>query len=158
MEIDKLNFLTGVWNGKGVTQYPTIQTVDYTEELVFKKQKEFNVMFYEQKTWVKNEVGIFNKPIFWESGFWIDKGKYIELCNVQLSGRMEVLIGELINCADNKFEIYFLNKNIFNDERMIRSGRRVAFSETEINYEVMMSTNENLDFNIHLKAELKKLF
>ena len=157
MEIDKLNFLTGVWKGKGVAQYPTIQTVDYTEELVFKKQDILNVLFYEQKTWVKNEVGIFNKPIFWESGFLIDKGKYIELCNVQLSGRMEVLIGELINCADNKFEINFLNKNIFNDERMIRSGRRVAFSETEINYEVMMSTKENLDFNIHLKAELKKL-
>ena len=157
MEIDKLNFLTGVWKGKGVAQYPTIQTVDYTEELVFKKQDIFNVLFYEQKTWVKNEAGIFNKPIFWESGFLIDKGKYIELCNVQLSGRMEVLIGELINSAENKFEINFLDKNIFNDERMIRSGRRVAFSETEINYEVMMSTRVNLDFNIHLKAELKKL-
>jgi hypothetical protein len=156
MDIDKLNFLTGVWKGKGVAQYPTIQTVDYTEELVFKKQDILNVLFYEQKTWVKNEAGIFNKPIFWESGFLIDKGKYIELCNVQLSGRMEVLIGELINSADNKFEINFLNKNIFNDERMIRSRRRVAFSETEINYEVMMSTKENLDFNIHLKAVLNK--
>jgi len=157
MEIDKLNFLTGVWKGKGVAQYPTIQTVDYTEELVFKKQDEFNVVFYEQKTWVKNEAGIFNKPIFWESGFLIDKGEYIELCNVQLSGRMEVLIGEVINSADNKLEINFLNKNIFNDERMIRSGRRFAFSKREINYEVLMSTKENLDFNIHLKAELKKL-
>jgi len=84
-------------------------------------------------------------------------GKYIELCSVQLSGRMEVLIGELTNSADNKLEINFHNKNIFNDERMIRSGRRFAFSEREINYEVMMSTKENLDFNIHLKAELKKL-
>ncbi|MBE0539189.1 MAG: FABP family protein [Ignavibacterium sp.] len=157
MEIDKLNLLTGVWKGKGVAQYPTIQTVDYTEELVFNKQDGFNVMFYEQKTWVKNEAGIFNKPIFWESGFLIDKGKYIELCSVQLSGRMEVLIGELTNSADNKLEINFHNKNIFNDERMIRSGRRFAFSEREINYEVMMSTKENLDFNIHLKAELKKL-
>jgi hypothetical protein len=158
MAIDKLNFLEGVWKGKGVAQYPTMQTIDYTEELVFKKQGGLNVLFYEQKTWVKNEAAIFNKPIFWESGFLIVRGEYIELCNVQLSGRMEVLIGELTNSVENKLEIYFHNKNIFNDQKTIRSGRKLVFSETEIEYEVMMSTNENLDFNIHLKAVLNKVF
>jgi hypothetical protein len=156
MAIDKLNFLAGVWEGKGVAQYPTIQTVYYTEELVIKKQNDLNLLFYEQKTWVKDEAGNFNKPIFWESGFFIDKGEYIELCNVQLSGRMEVMTGELTIGSGGKMEINFRNKNIINDERMLRSGRKFTFSEEEIKYEVMMSTKENPGFDIHLKAVLHK--
>jgi len=50
MEIDKLNFLKGIWKGRGIAQYPTIQTVDYMEELVFKKDDDFQLFFYEQKT------------------------------------------------------------------------------------------------------------
>ena len=158
MEIDKLNFLKGTWKGRGIAQYPTIQPVDYIEELVFKKDDDFQLFFYEQKTWIMNEEGKFNKSIFWESGFIIDKGEYLELCNVQKSGRMEILIGKLNYLSDdNKIEIYFRNKNIFNDERMISSGRKFIISESEIKYELHMSTSKNLNYDIHLNASLRKV-
>ena len=158
MEIDKLNFLKGTWKGKGIAQYPAIQTVDYIEELVFKKDDDFQLFFYEQRTWIMNEEGKFNKPIFWESGFIIDKGEYLELCNVQISGRMEILIGKLYYLSDdNKIGIDFRNKNIFNDERMIRSGRKFIISESEIKYELHMSTSKNLNYDIHLNASLRKV-
>ncbi len=157
MEIEKLDILKGTWKGRGTAQYPTIQTVDYEEELVFKKDNDSQLFFYEQKTWIMNEEGIFNKLIFWESGFIIDKGEYVELCNVQKSGRMEILTGKIIaSSIGNNFEINFLNKNIFNDEKVIRSGRKYIFSESEIKYEVWMSTIKNFNYAMHLNATLKK--
>jgi len=105
-----------------------------------------------------DKEGKFNKSIFWESGFIIDRGEYLELCNVQKSGRMEILIGKLNNSSnDNKVEIYFRNKNIFNDERVISSGRKFIISESEIKYELHMSTNNNPNYDIHLNASLRKV-
>lgn len=158
MEISKLDFLEGLWRGTGTAQYPTIKTVDYIEELIFKKDNDLKLFFYEQKSWVKNEEGIFNKLIFWESGFIFDKDEYIELCNVQKSGRMEILIGKLSeHNNDNNFEINLVNKNIYNDERVLRSGRQFFITESELKYEVRMSTVNNFDYDIHLNATLTKI-
>ena len=157
MIINTLKFLEGLWRGKGIAQYPTIQKTDYIEELVFKKDNDSQILFYEQKTWTKNDSKIFNKIIFWESGFLIDKSKYIELCNVQKSGRMEILTGELLSSSNNIIEIYFRNKNIFNDERVISSGRKFITSESEIKYELWMSTNNNVKYDMHLSASLTKI-
>ena len=157
MSIKDLDFLRGKWKGKGIAQYPTIQSVEYLEELFFQMNDEFPVLHYEQKTWIQNNNGLFEKPIFWESGFIIEKENSVfELCNVQKSGRMEILKGSLISTSKNHFEILFKSTNIFNDERMIKSGRKFTFSEKEISYELYMSTNNNAGFDQHLEALLKK--
>lgn len=157
MKINDLNFLVGIWEGKGTAQYPTIQTVDYQEELVFRKNDEFLVLHYEQKSWIKNNNGLFEKPIFWESGFIIKKNdKTLQLCNVQMSGRMEILSGSLNQLNKNHCEVFFNSENIYNDPRMIRSGRKFTFKENVLDYELFMSTNSNPGFDMHLRATLKK--
>lgn len=49
MKIAELNFLIGTWKGKGIAQYPTIDSIEYAEELVFQMNDEFPVLHYEQK-------------------------------------------------------------------------------------------------------------
>ena len=88
----KIKNLLGKWNGYGTAQYPTIKSEDYLEELVFTAQEESDFMHYEQKTWIKNEKGDFEKPIFWEKGFLraLEEKNHFELCNAQKSGRIQV--------------------------------------------------------------------
>ena len=129
MNIDKISFISGVWRGNGAAQYPTIETAEYSEELIIKNDHEPGILFYEQKTWIKNNRGLFDKPIYWESGFIIEKDEFLELYNVQKSGRMEVLSGKLnYNQTIKNFEIEFSSSDIFNDEKMTKSGRHFTIS------------------------------
>ena len=156
MKINELGFLAGTWMGNGIAHYPTIETVDYREELIFQMNDEFPVLHYEQKTWIKNDNGLFEKPIFWESGFIIEKDdETIQLCNVQKSGRIEILNGFLIRPNENQFELSLNSENIYNDARMIKSSRKFTFRENDLTYELFMSTNNNPGFDMHLKASLK---
>ncbi len=157
MNIEDLNFLVGTWKGKGIAQYPTIETVEYSEEFTFQKMRDFNVLQYEQKTWVENEKGIFNKPIFWDCGFLVEKeDNNFEFCSTQKSGRMELLYGKLIQKDKNTYEITFKSKAIYNDEQTVKSGRTFLFSKSSIKYELWMSTTNHPNYDIHLKASLKK--
>ena len=157
MSIEKLNFISGKWIGKGLAEYPTIEKAEYSEELIFQANDFFPVVHYEQKTGIKNADGLFTKPIFWESGFIIEKeNDLLELCNVQKSGRMEILTGTFKKISEDQFEIVFESSNVINDERMIRSGRKFIFSENELFYELHMSTKNNFPFDLHLRASLTK--
>jgi THAP4-like, heme-binding beta-barrel domain len=157
MSIKKLSFLAGTWAGKGLAEYPTIETVEYFEELNFQVNELFPVIHYEQRTWVKNEGDLFTKPIFWESGFIIEKeNDFLELCNVQKSGRMEILSGKITELSESRYEILFKSLNIYNDNRMIRSGRKYVFSENTLSYELKMSITNTPDYDKHLGATLTK--
>ena len=157
MSIKKLLPLSGVWVGKGLAEYPTIEKAEYSEELVFQANELFPVIHYEQKTWVKSEDGLFTKPIFWESGFIIEKeNALLELCNVQKGGRMEILSGIIKEDPNTGFEIVFESVNIFNDEKTVRSGRKFIFYENTLKYELYMSTKKNFSFDLHLRANLSK--
>ena len=139
LNLSSLSFLKGCWYGTGLAQYPTIRAVEYREELNFLEMNTFNVLKYEQKTWVKSEEGLYNVPIFWETGFLIEREDYIELCNVQKNGRMEILTGKIIRLPDSELEISFKSKEIFNDAKMIKSGREFHLSPGEINYELWIN-------------------
>lgn len=157
MKINGLGFLAGTWLGNGIAQYPTIETIDYKEELIFQMIDEFPVLHYEQKTWVQNDNGLFEKPIFWESGFIIEKeNETFQLCNAQKSGRMEILNGTLIQLNKNQFELSLNSENIYNDPRIIKSVRIFSLTENVLTYELLMLTNNNSGFDIHLKASLKR--
>jgi len=157
MDVGTLNFLVGSWKGKGIAQYPTIEAVEYSEELTFQKIEGFNVLQYEQKTWMESEKGIFDKPIFWDCGFLIEKeDNNFEFCSTQKSGRMELLSGKLVQKDDNTYEIVFRSKAIYNDKQMVKSGRTFLFSKSSIKYELWMSTTNHPNYDIHLKAALEK--
>jgi hypothetical protein len=157
LSIDELAFLVGTWNGTGHAEYPTIQPAEYSEELTFTGNKKDPVIHFEQRTWIESTAGG-REPLFWESGFLLDKGDGIfELVSAQKSGRMEVLRGKAKRTDANAFELRLMSVLIVNDDRMIRSGRTFAFSPDKLMYELSMSTTVNPAFQRHLAAQLTKM-
>lgn len=155
--IAELGFIVGKWKGTGLAEYPTIASVDYDEGLVFTRNDKDPVIHYEQRTWIKSSGEDNGRPVFWESGFIIDKGEGLfELVNAQKSGRLEVLRGNAKAAGGGGIEIDFSSVLILNDSRMIKSGRRFRFLENVIDYELQMSTTENPSYERHLRARLKR--
>ena len=106
ISFNDLAFIIGKWEGTGHAEYPTISSLDYTEELVFTINNKDAVIHYEQKTWVKSSDERDGEPIFWESGFIIYNGNELfELVNTQKSGRVEILRGTGEMPDKNKIKI-----------------------------------------------------
>jgi THAP4-like, heme-binding beta-barrel domain len=155
--IADLGFILGKWEGAGLAEYPTMASVDYDEGLVFTRNDRDPVIHYEQRTWIKSSDENNGHPVFWESGFIIDKGEGLfELVSAQKSGRVEILRGESKNADGGGIEISFNSVSILNDVRLLKSGRRFRFMENVIDYELQMSTTQNPSYDRHLRARLKR--
>lgn len=152
--INDLAFIVGKWEGTGLAEYPTIASVDYDEGMVFSRNDKDPVIHYEQRTWIRSSGEDNGSPVFWESGFIIDKGDALfELVSAQRSGRIEILRGRAEE-SDGGISINFSSVMISNDPRVIKSGRFFRFRENVIDYELLMSTTENPSFERHLRARL----
>lgn len=155
--ITDLGFIVGKWEGTGLAEYPTMTPVDYEEGLVFTRNDKDPVIHYEQRTWIKSSGEDNGNPVFWESGFIIDKGDgAFELVSAQRSGRVEILRGDAKPSDGNGIEIDLSSVMISNDPRMIKSERKFRFLENVIDYELLMSTTENPGFDRHLRARLRR--
>lgn len=155
--ISDLGFIVGKWEGTGIAEYPTIKPMDYEEGLVFTRNDRDPVIHYEQRTWVQSSGGDNGQPVFWESGFIIDRGDgAFELVSAQKSGRIEILRGDAEASDGGAIEIVFASVAISNDPRMLKSGRKFRFHENVIDYELHMSTTENPAYDRHLRARLKR--
>lgn len=149
--------LKGVWTGTGHAQYPTIQPADYREELVFTANDKDPVLHYEQRTWRAMAGSQASEPLFWESGFLIDRGEgNFELVSAQRSGRVEVLRGKAVAEARNVIVIALSSVSIVNDERMLRSARTLRISPDALEYELEMATKTNPTMDTHLSARLTR--
>ncbi len=157
VSIADVGFIIGKWEGTGFAEYPTILPVDYDEGLLFTRNDKDPVIHYEQRAWRKSADKRNGEPLFWESGFFIDKGNGLfELVSAQRSGRVEILRGEAKAADGGAIEIGLFSVSISNDARMIKSGRRYRFAENVLDYELRMSTTENPAFDRHLMARLKR--
>ncbi len=155
--IADLGFIVGKWEGTGLAEYPTIASVDYDEGLVFTRNDKDPVIHYEQRTWIKSSDENNGRPVFWESGFIIDKGDGLfELVSAQKSGRVEIMRGDAKTADGGGIEIAFNSVSILNDARLLKSGRRFRFLENVIDYELQMSTTENPAYDRHLRARLQR--
>ena len=155
--IADLSFLVGVWKGRGRAEYPTIETAEYVEELVWRMNGKDPVLHYEQQTWFGTGSRDEGSPVFWESGFLIDKGNgSFELASAQKSGRMEILRGG-ISRENGGLVLNLESTTIVNDERMVRSSRHIRLQKEELSYELMMTTTSHRSHAIHLRAILKKM-
>ena len=113
------------------------QPIDYSEELVFTINKKDAVIHMEQRTWIKSSDNTNDEPIFWESGFLIDRDNGVfELALAQKSGRVEILRCNARRIGDEVFEFPFESTSIVNDSRMIRSGRIYTISKNVLEYEL----------------------
>ena len=156
--LNDLIYLVGKWQGIGYAEYPTIQPVEYREELIFTINNKDSVIHFEQRTWILSSDKRNNEPIFWESGFLIDKGKGLfEMVSAQKSGRMEILRGSAQRIHDDKIKLPLASVSVLNDDRMIRSGRVFTFSKNVLHYELAMSTTANPSYQRHLASRLTKM-
>lgn len=153
--ISKLNFLLGEWQGNGGGQFPIINSFEYTEILTFKMDGINDLIHYEQRTWLKpNHI-----PAHWESGFIkpvVGKENFFEISNAQDSGRVEVLVGELLT-EQGKHILHFKMKLLQNDPRVVHSERIFTITNQNLSYIKKMATQNTPYLQQHLEAELIKI-
>jgi len=154
--LERLYQLQGTWVGKGSGKFPTIDSFNYQEELTFEVNREYPLIHYEQKT----VIIATQKPSHWESGFIrVIDDKIIEISNVQNSGRVEVLHGNMAQQIDVGFEIQLDSIVLANDPRMISTKRTFKLKETTLECTQSMATNttEEAVMLPHLYSMLTKI-
>ncbi|MFT4153150.1 heme-binding beta-barrel domain-containing protein [Parafilimonas sp.] len=144
--------LQGKWEGDGYAKFPTITNTAYTEHLEFFADDDKDAIFFNQKTWYKNETGNNGRTVFWDTGFIILKNDTILLHSVQVGGRIEMLT--LTASTANKF--IFNTTAIVNDIKTIQAQRIFSVDEHQLQYELNMVTHEAI-FQNHLTANLRKV-
>jgi hypothetical protein len=142
----------GKWTGEGFAKYPTINNTAYTEQLEFIPDEYKDAIFFNQKTWYKNNTDYNGHTVFWDAGFIILKDDKIQLHSVQVGGRMETC--SLSDSANNNFT--FNSFSILNDSKTITSQRIFIVDGDKLHYELNMATHA-ASFQNHLTADLKKL-
>jgi hypothetical protein len=94
-DLAPLAFLLGRWEGAGVGGYPTIDSFQFGQEMVFSHNgKPF--LSYTSRTWLLDADGQLGRPLATESGFWRPQpdGK-VELLLAHPTGITEIYLGEI---------------------------------------------------------------
>jgi hypothetical protein len=94
-DLAPLAFLLGRWDGAGVGGYPTIESFQFGQEMVFSHNgKPF--LSYTSRTWLLDADGHLGRPLATESGFWRPQpdGK-VELLLAHPTGITEIYLGEI---------------------------------------------------------------
>jgi len=94
-DLAPLAFLLGRWEGAGVGGYPTIESFQFGQEMVFSHNgKPF--LSYTSRTWLLDAEGHLGRPLATESGFWRPQaGNKVELLLAHPTGITEIYLGEI---------------------------------------------------------------
>jgi hypothetical protein len=141
----------GKWAGQGFAKFPTIDDTFYTERLEFVPDEYKDAIFFNQKTWYKNDSEKNGHTVFWDTGFIFLQEERIHLHSAQVGGRMEIY--DLIDFDSNVFT--FNSSTTSNDPGLIRSQRVFTVDDRNLNYKLNMAT-QAADFQNHLSAQLTK--
>ena len=57
----------GKWTGEGFAKFPTIDDTAYTEQLEFVSDEYKDAIFFNQKTWYKNDTEKNGHTVFWDA-------------------------------------------------------------------------------------------
>ncbi|HEV3294164.1 MAG TPA: FABP family protein, partial [Streptosporangiaceae bacterium] len=90
-----LRFLLGRWEGAGVVGYPTIESLQFGQEISFSHNgKPF--LYYVSRSWLLDEDGRPARPLAMETGFWRPQpdGK-VEVLLAHPTGVAEIYLGEV---------------------------------------------------------------
>ena len=154
--IDLLKLLTGEWQGKGLGQYPTIESFEYLETLRFTLDETRPILHYEQKTHRRNTPDSDFVPSHWETGFLYGlKDGRVELINAQAGDRVEVLIGTL-EATPAGLVLRLRSSHLANDSRMQETTREITVEDNTMQYEMHMQTTKVPHLTIHLEATLQR--
>ena len=147
--------LEGTWTGDGRGGFPGVTSFDFRETLVFTRRDEKNLA-YEQKNQKLYDGQTEYLPSHWESGFIsiLENGD-LQLVNVQVGGRNEVLVGA-VESVGMMFRIHFVSKALNNDPRMVSSARTFELEGDTLRYEMEMQTTKVDQSTPHLKITLHR--
>ena len=155
LKTSKLHFLLGTWKGTGKGYFPTIDSFEYIEELVFEIDQKHDAIHYQQRTWLKND----QSPSHWESGF-ITPSETEEnifyFSNAQGNGRLELLKG-VFDESDHEKVLHCHSELLHHDPRLITSERRFQIVGDQMSYIMKMATQKTPNHQQHLEAELSKV-
>lgn len=101
-DLEPIAFLVGRWEGAGVGGYPTIESFNFGQEIVFGHNgKPF--LSYTSRTWLLDEAGNKVRPLGTETGFWRQlPNRQLEVCLSHPTGIVEIYVGEVVF---NKIEL-----------------------------------------------------
>jgi THAP4-like, heme-binding beta-barrel domain len=93
--IAPLSFLLGRWEGAGVVGYPTIESVNFGQEISFGHNgKPF--LTYSSRTWLLDADGNIGRPLAVEVGFWRPQpDNRLEVLLTHPTGITEIYLGEI---------------------------------------------------------------
>jgi hypothetical protein len=152
--IDRLKrLLAGRWAGEGFAKFPTIDDTAYTEETEFRPDEYKDAIFFNQKSWYKNNTNKNGQTVFWDVGFILLKEDKVYLHSGQVGGRIEQYA--LTSFERDRF--VFDSFSILVDPKALRSQRVLTIDADRIHYELNMATHQVPEFQNHLKAELRKI-
>lgn len=88
-----LAWLVGRWEGAGVVGYPTIESVQFGQEIVVSHDGR-PFLEWRSHTWLLNDAGEQVRPLATELGFWRPvEGGEIELLLAHSTGVVEMYVG-----------------------------------------------------------------
>jgi hypothetical protein len=150
-----LDILEGFWTGTGHGQFPGVTSFDFRETLTFTRRDEKTIA-YEERTLKLYDGQTEYLPPHWESGFIsILENEELQLVNIQVGGRSEILAGTVEYLGD-KYQIHFVSKVLNNDPRMISSARRFELEGDTLHYEMEMQTTKVERSTSHLQITLQR--
>ena len=152
---DVFDLLEGTWHGEGRGGFPTIDSFDYREELIFTKRDE-STLEYSQRTEKRMDGQSRFITSHWENGFIrvLESGD-LELVNAQSGGRSEVLIGH-IEKVGSLIRLHFTSKAVTNDPKVISTARTFELEGDHLRYEMEMSTTQVDKRTRHLEIILRR--
>ncbi len=95
VELVPLAWLLGTWEGAGVVGYPTIESANFGQEIVFEHVgKPF--LAYRSQTWLLDADGVRVRALASESGYWRPgKDGALEVMLSHPTGFAEIWVGEV---------------------------------------------------------------
>ena len=100
--LQPLFFLIGRWEGAGVVGYPTIESVNFGQEISFSHNgKAF--LIYSSRSWLIEADGSIGRPLSMETGYWRpQEDGSLEVVLAHPTGIVEIYLGRV---AGTKVEL-----------------------------------------------------
>jgi hypothetical protein len=154
--IDLLRLLAGEWAGKGLGQYPTIESFEYLETLRFMLVEARPLLHYVQNTRRFDAEAADYVPSHWETGYlrWLEDNR-VEMVNAQIGGRVEVMAGT-IEAPAAGFVIRLRSSHFANDPRMQEATRTFTLEGDTLHYTMDMQTTKVPELALHVEAVLQR--
>lgn len=143
--------LAGIWQGDGKGQYPTIDTFDYLETLVFTQISPMQLR-YLQETRIKST----GKASHQETGYLLfGMDGTVDMKNVQSNDRIEQMTGRWFE--EHRVLTLSLQSQVYGgDDRMIASEREFHLENGVLTYIMHMqtTTTDTKTMLFHLEGRL----